>query len=637
MRSPADMDIIVIDITNRCFLACSNCTRLIAHQTKTRELSPDQLRAALESLRHWYKPGRVVGLIGGEPTMHSQFAEMCRVFRETWRPGHDCTHGREPITDFNQFAMQRLYDRSNGRGLWTSFGPRFMNHYETIMDTFSHWNPNDHTAGGVHQTGLVDAREMCAALGIPWEEFPTYRDNCWVQNKWSASITPAGAYFCEYAGQLDLLYNEGRLAWPIDGNWWKRTPAQFGAQLSICERCSLCLPGPSQVDAKDRDIIGEGHRVSLELVGSPAVKGGRFDAFNPALHTERRTIEAKDNYTNGPRVSDDNPHVKPKSLVGVVVCVGRSAQLYHTMPHNAAIVDTLVVVTTPDDIDTNLVFEQVAPSNVILVETDAVHRFDAAFNKGAMLNAALDEIAVDPAREIAVDPARWIIFTDADVFLHPSTHDFAMTRALNPGVLYGTTRYDIAAEDAPAFASHRQVTDRWPSVVGPNAEPNGYFQLFNPFASSFPERISESFCSAGGVDSWFLQQWPASKRVQIPELSVTHIAHASHAGSDWNGKAPGWRQCGMLTANGFIQTEKPPPGVIALKCTDTLRGRSFVVPQFSGVIPPGFIKPNGRGGLIFGDDDIGMHHIHVAYWCPPAPRDTLAASPGESECTGKAR
>src|SRR5262245_36338956 len=125
MRSPADMDIIQLDITNRCFLECSNCTRLIAHQTKTEEMTPDQLRAALRSLVGWDAPGRVVGLIGGEPTLAKNFEELCRVFREEWRHGHDCEHGRIPIADFNVFASERLFDRGNGRGLWTSFGPRF--------------------------------------------------------------------------------------------------------------------------------------------------------------------------------------------------------------------------------------------------------------------------------------------------------------------------------------------------------------------------------------------------------------------------------------------------------------------------------------------------------------------------------
>ena len=31
--------------------------------------------------------------------------------------------------------------------------------------------------------------------------------NCWVQEQWSASITPKGGFFCEVAGSLDHLMN----------------------------------------------------------------------------------------------------------------------------------------------------------------------------------------------------------------------------------------------------------------------------------------------------------------------------------------------------------------------------------------------------------------------------------------------
>jgi hypothetical protein len=345
MRSPAEMDIIVIDITNRCFLACSNCTRAVAHQTSKREMTPEQLRVALRSLTGWWRPGKVVGLIGGEPTLHSQFSEMCKVFREEWNPGADTSHGRAPIADFNEFAEQRLYDRSNGRGLWTSFGPKFLDHYEAVMDTFSHWNPNDHTAGGKHQTGLVDAKEMCEALGIDWKDWPSYRDACWVQNTWSGSVTPKGAYFCEHAGTLDLLYNDGKAAWPIEDGWWKRTPDQFGDQIHLCEWCSLCLPGPGQVDNLDRDIIGNAHRVRLQQVGSPAVRGGRYESFDAARHLERREVTTKDSYTAGARVSAENRSMFPKKLSAVVVCVGRGEHLRQTLGHNARQVDELVVVT----------------------------------------------------------------------------------------------------------------------------------------------------------------------------------------------------------------------------------------------------------------------------------------------------
>lgn len=609
MRSPAEMDILVIDITNRCFLACSNCTRDVAHQTHTREMTPDTFRKALASLKPWWKPGRVIGLIGGEPTLNKHFAEICRIFRDEFNPGA-LKLGRKPIRHMDQFAHDRLFDRTNGKGLWTSFGPRFMDHFEDVLDTFSHWNANDHSQGGKHQTALVDAREMCEALGIPWSEWPKYRDTCWVQNSWSASITPRGkAYFCERAAQLDELYNDGKLGWDIEAepDWWKRRPDQFGEQLSICERCSLALPGPSQVDALDRDIIGKSHRIQLELIGSPAVKGGRFEEFDPAKHIERRTIETRDNYIapSCVRVSDDNPHLKPKKLTAVVVCVGRAEQLRETLAWNAKLVDELVVVTDTLNESTKL-------GNVRFVASTRFREMGHAFNKGKMINDALTSIS---------NPD-WILLTDADVFLSPKLPEFMRTHAINPGVLYGTHRYDINPKRVADFKAGRNAGS-WPAAVGVNLEPNGYFQLFNRRAHAirarWPAVMSESFCSAGGVDSWFLQQFPADKRCVVPQLAVVHIAHAKTAGADWNGeRRPGtWRQCAMLTGRGPIWTENIEIPA-RLRLTDTLHGESVEV-EFDGTIPTDTVCANGDGGLMFNGRDIGGHHVHVAYFFEGAP------------------
>lgn len=600
MRSLADMDILVLDISNQCFLRCSNCTRAVAHQTHKREMTPDQLRAALRSLKGWWQPGRVVGLIGGEPTLHSQFSEMCKVFREEWNPGMDPQHGREPIADFNQFAEQRLWDRSNGRGLWTSFGPRFVDHYEVVMDTFSHWNPNDHTAGGVHQTNLVDAKEMCNALGIPWEDFPKYRDNCWVQNTWSGSITPKGGYFCEHAGTLDLLYNEGKNAWPIEDGWWRRVPSDFGDQIHLCEMCSLCLPGPGQVDSRERDIIGKSHRIRLAQIGSPAVRGGRFDEFNPDVHLERRQVETKDSYTAGPRVSAGNRSMMPKKLSAVVVCVGRAEHLRQTIEHNAKQVDEMIVVCHPDDTATGSVIRSVP--GVKWVDSDRCFDGGSAFNKGKLLNDGLR--ALGPG-------ADWVVLTDADIFLPDNLREFVFSHALNPGVLYGASRDNGS-----------------PGIPQVNGQPNGYFQLFNRRAlairDTWPAVMSEEFCSAGGVDSWFLIRWPSDKRVMIPELTCRHIPHGEGIGAGWNGDSneKRWRQIGLITAaNGAVPTvdavrvngTEP----IRVRLVDTLRGDVWEGELRNGQDFPREIVTVTKGplGVVFKERVLWDGHLHVSAWC----------------------
>jgi hypothetical protein len=465
------------------------------------------------------------------------------------------------------------------------------------MDTFSHWNPNDHTAGGVHQTGLVDAQEMCEALGIPWEDFPKYRDACWVQNTWSGSITPKGAYFCEHAGTLDLLYNNGRNAWPIEDGWWRRNPDQFGDQIHLCEMCSLCLPGPSAVDSVERDILGKNHVVRLELVGSPAVKKNRFAQFDPEVHREHREVVTKDNYTAGPRVSPDNRSMMPRKLSAVVVCVGRAEHLRQTLEHNAGQVDELIAVIHPEDKESFRVvsgIQRTSPAMMMGIRIWLSSRCDDrdfAFNKGAMLNDGLKALAPD---------ADWVVLTDADCFLPGNLREYVRTHALNPGVLYGASRNEGG---------------------GLNSEPNGYFQLFNKRASAirykWPAVMSEEFCSAGGIDSWFMQQFPAGKRHVIPELAVRHIDHGGELGAGWNGttESPKWRQVGMLTANGVI-----PIGDFFAKChlgdQAAMRLRFVSIGSsetWEGEFPrsdKGLIWPSG--GMEFASRNLPNGHIHVA-------------------------
>lgn len=612
MRSPSDMEFLVIDVINRCFLKCSNCTRNIAHQTQTREMTPDTFRVALASLRGWWKPGRIIGLMGGEPTLNRHFEEICRIFREEFNPGVT-THGRQPIRDFNRFAYERLFDRTNGKGLLTSFGPKFTDYYEVVMDTFSHWNPNDHSAGtGVHQTSLVDAREMCAALGIDWSKWPALRDACWLQNTWSASILPGGkAYFCERAAQLDLLYNDGKLGWDVavEPNWWKRTPEQFGEQLSICQMCSMALPGPGQIDQLDRDIIGKAHVQRLIQIGSPAVTRGNYEAFDPAVHTEHRKIQCSDNYVapSGCRVANDNPYIYGKHVSCIVVSVGRARHLAITLPLNITQVDEMIVVTTSSDVQTQDLVR--AFEGVKLVISDRCYDDNHAFNKGRMINDGLQ----------AVTQMDWVILTDADVLLNPALKQWMAQNAINPGVLYGTQRVEVKEEMIQQSGTLRIKLD----ATGFNAEPNGYFQLFNRRALAIRDRgkavMSEAFCSAGGVDSWFLQQFPKDKRHVVFELAVVHIQHGTVWGSGWNGAVtsthPLWRQCGMLTAQGFVPIRDMPSGPLLLRLTDTLNARAW-----EGTIgadhrlPDNVVAGDGHGGVIFCGQPIGPHHIHVAWW-----------------------
>lgn len=590
MRSPAAMDIVQIDISTKCHLKCSNCTRLVPHQPKREDMDLPTFERAVSSMEGWDGPNKVIGIIAGEPTLHSDFETISRKFADMWG-GPLTGNGTLPIEDFNNFATQRLFDRSTGRGLWTSLGAGFYKHYETIMEVYGHWNTNTHESGGRHQALLISRKDYTKATGISDDEWVKNRDDCWVQKLWSASINDKGAYFCEVAAAIDRLYFGGAHAWPVEQGWWQRTPSDFGAQLDLCNYCGLAQPGPSQLDMLERDIISDENRLKLIEVGSPAVKKGAYELYNAALHKEKRSVETRDNYIGEERrVGIGNRTTKPRRLSGVVVSVNYGDRLAETLPRNVAIFDEFVVVTTQEDELTQKVAKE---HGATLVISNRCYDDDHAFNKGRMLNDGLKALK---------DPD-WVVLTDADIILNPRTRDYVIEHSLNPGVLYFTAR------------TERSQVEGQPDGV--NSEPNGYFQLFNPRALAIRDRwptpVCEEFCSAGSVDSWFWQQWPRHKVVLIPDLGVEHLS-STRIGENWNGvKAQAgqgkWTQLGILTRQGFSSFLAMTALPDVIKLTDTFYGQSVVIQtkdlnDYVGV---------AESGLVFMGKPLEWRHIHVAY------------------------
>ena len=159
------------------------------------------------------------------------------------------------------------YQRGRKRGLWSALGPGYYKNFEQIQDTFPYQNLNDHQTINIHQAILVTRKE----LGIPDKEWYKLRNNCWIQNIWSASITPKGAFFCEVAGALDTLFN-GPGGWPIEPGWWKRKPSDFGDQLNWCEMCSVALKVPANNANEDTDIVSPKMLEKLKEGNGPRIQ-----------------------------------------------------------------------------------------------------------------------------------------------------------------------------------------------------------------------------------------------------------------------------------------------------------------------------------------------------------------------------
>jgi len=246
MRGPRNMHIICIDVTNKCDLACSNCTRLLENQDAFWEMTPDNFRKALQSLKGYFG---VIAMIGGNPCMHRDFEELCRIFQEE--------------------VPNKLQ-----RGLWTN---NYFKHRPIIEETFGTFNLNSHGEARA-EANLLDLHKTVSGNGalswfygghsehaplltavkdlFPEKEMWERISNCDINKEWSASIVQnkgeLRVYFCEVAASFDLARNEDH-GQPVTDGWWKSVARDFEDQIK--RFCPGCGVPAKQKGSKDKDEI----------------------------------------------------------------------------------------------------------------------------------------------------------------------------------------------------------------------------------------------------------------------------------------------------------------------------------------------------------------------------------------------
>jgi hypothetical protein len=81
--SPADQWCIEIDVTNACPHACANCTRFTCLVPKPFTMDLPTFQRAVDSMEGY---AGVLGIMGGEPTLHPHFGDLIEYYREHWHP-----------------------------------------------------------------------------------------------------------------------------------------------------------------------------------------------------------------------------------------------------------------------------------------------------------------------------------------------------------------------------------------------------------------------------------------------------------------------------------------------------------------------------------------------------------------------
>jgi len=260
MRSLRDMNTIHVEITNACNLECANCTRFVGHHRKPFFMDLDMVETALRSLQGF--PGNI-GIMGGEPTLHPKFREICEL-------------------------VQQLVPNKKQRHLWTN-GKKYSLYKDVIEETFLVDNIiyNDHKdEDEIHQPLMIAAKDVVEDQDLMWDLI----DQCWVNDRWAASITPKGGFFCEVAAAQDHLF-DGPGGYELDQSWWDRDVESCKDQINrYCQNCSAAIPMPTfenqEYSICSKDLVSESVARRLETVKSRRHKLGNTRLFTQKFSAE---------------------------------------------------------------------------------------------------------------------------------------------------------------------------------------------------------------------------------------------------------------------------------------------------------------------------------------------------------------
>jgi hypothetical protein len=270
MKNLLDNDTIQIEITNYCIRQCSNCSRHVGHHQKPYFMTFEDFKNAVDSMVGFPK---MTGIQGGEPLLHPEFEKFCKYISSKIDP-------------------RRL-------GLWTTLPKGYEHYREIIVNTFHHIFINNHTLSNIyHHPSLVAIQEVIKDKNSMWFCI----DRCWAQQAWSAAINPKGAFFCEIAAAMSILYDEGE-GWEVEPNWWWRIPKDYKEQMEQwCPRCGFAAPISRRSSLDDVDDVSVGVLESLKDK-SPKIMKGKYVVSDLKIINNPQPLAAYKNFEYRSRIA----------------------------------------------------------------------------------------------------------------------------------------------------------------------------------------------------------------------------------------------------------------------------------------------------------------------------------------------
>lgn len=241
--------VIQIWITRACDKSCYGCTQGSNLGGKLSFITLEQFEQACLSLKDYFG---VVGVFGGNPALHPDFEELCRIMRI--------------IIPYERRGIWSNHPKGNGKIMRETFNPSISNlnvhldkcAYDEFKRDWPECTPVGLSIDSRHSPPYVAIKDVIHDEYTMWNMIK----NCDINIHWSAMIGvfrgQLRGYFCEIAGSQAMLHqheeNYPDTGLEVNEDWWKYPIEYYSNQIKKhCVECGIPLKGYGEL-AQNNDI-----------------------------------------------------------------------------------------------------------------------------------------------------------------------------------------------------------------------------------------------------------------------------------------------------------------------------------------------------------------------------------------------
>ncbi len=393
MKPANEKWLVQIELVSKCEHSCAYCSRHTRHLRSDQlgEMSLDIFSRAFDCALH--HPSNMIGIIGGNPPLHSEFAEVCEIIRRKVR-------GHRKILRYRKKKTIGLW--------WSSVGNAYESWKPIVEEAFDFqaYNPQDDFQKTVcrHAPITLPVGEMVAD--------PEYRqdliDTCWCDQAWWPTIDPVkGVYFCEVAGALARLL-DGPMGLPIKKHVWKLSESHWTYQREwACNLCGMCIPHPKKSTDSEIEEFSPGLYKLFKQHGLRRMEQDKdvrivdTKLSKDQIESNRLIIEDPVDHRQDKKVQKDERKRQSTIKVQVIAMMYNESLLIDLFCRHYAWTDTIHIIL---DMDTTDDTRQRAErySNVIIHGFSPADGFNTVLKQNAGIRLA-EETGNDYSVTIAVD------------------------------------------------------------------------------------------------------------------------------------------------------------------------------------------------------------------------------------------